>query len=68
MAKKLMNDCVRCADGCHHCGLRTPYFHYFCDECGAEITSDDEKLYAYGSDDLCTECLLGRFEEVERNA
>lgn len=35
--------------------------HMYCDRCDCEC----EKLYKYGGEELCEECLLGEFETID---
>lgn len=60
------NDCCDCATPAYPClgnacSLRNVP-HYYCDnpKCGAEGT-----LYEYEGEQLCADCLLGKFEKVE---
>lgn len=58
----------RIEDECVSCGLPCPgsscpnknVLRYYCDYCGEE-----DKLYYYGNDEVCEECLLKQFEVVE---
>lgn len=38
-----------------------------CDECDEEVGENcvKDKLYHYGTEQLCEECLLGRYKEVD---
>lgn len=61
--KKIENDCVSCPPEMGCLGSSCPYrdvIRYYCDYCGNE-----EKLYRYGDDEVCEECLLKNFEVVE---
>lgn len=52
--------CHECPE-CVHCGRKeeTVIWHV-CDRCNS-----DEQLYKYNSEELCAECLLGEFEQVD---
>lgn len=53
------NDCVGC-ETCIGCGRRYDYYYHECDRCGSP-----EQLYKYDGEELCVECLLKEFEEVD---
>lgn len=58
----LENECVNCGFPCIF--EACPNFrveHFKCDYCGAE----DIRLYEYGGDEICEECLLEEFSIVE---
>ena len=42
-------------------------FSLICDECGDEVgpAQFKDKLYHYGSECICVECLIGRHDEVD---
>lgn len=52
------NYCVGC-EICMNCGRKYDYYFHACDECGS-----DEQLYKYDGKELCDECLLSHFDEV----
>lgn len=63
MVKKYENDCVACPDGQPCMGNSCPnrnVKHLYCDECKNEV----EKLYIVGNEELCEECLLKMFDEI----
>lgn len=47
------NDCVECADGCHHCGRHRKYPHFYCDDCGKLA----DKLRYVGKRMVCENCM-----------
>ena len=53
------NDCVGC-ETCIGCGRKYDYFYHVCDECEYE-----GQLYYFEGKELCAECLLSHFEEVD---
>lgn len=53
------NACVGC-ETCRGCGRKYDYFYHVCDEC-----ESDEQLYYYEGQELCAECILRNFEEVD---
>lgn len=53
------NDCVGC-ETCIGCGRKHDYFYRVCDECEYE-----GQLYYFEEKELCVECLLSHFEEVD---
>lgn len=57
---KYENDCVGCDLPClgSSCPNRNVP-HYYCDECGDETT-----LYDYDGEQLCSSCLLSKFEII----
>ena len=61
--RKTLNECVYCPPemGClvESCPNRN-VVRFYCDRCGFEA-----KLYYYGDEELCEECLLEEFEVVE---
>lgn len=61
--QKILNECVGCPKemGClgESCPNRN-VVRFYCDRCGFE-----EKLYYYGDEELCEECLLEEFKVVE---
>ena len=59
---RVENDCVSCALPCIHCSKGRDRIVHYCDECGYTA----ETLYEYDSEELCEECLLGRFEIVDQ--
>lgn len=59
--RRIENDCVDCGLPC--LGDSCPYRnaeHFYCDRCGSE-----EKLYYFGDEELCANCILEEFEAVE---
>ena len=52
-------DCVGCAE-CIGCGRNRYYYYHVCDRC-----ERPEQLYRYENEELCAECLLEEFEQVE---
>lgn len=63
---RLENDCCECATPGYPCkGDSCPNRnvpHYYCDKCKDEYTADT--LYIYDGEELCKECLLGKFETI----
>lgn len=60
--QKTENECVFC-DMLPCLGNSCPnrnVVRYYCDYCGSE-----EKLYYYGNDEICQDCLLKNFEVVD---
>lgn len=51
------NGCPECI-GCWR--RHSDYYYHECDRCGCT-----EKLYKYDGEELCAECLLEEFEEVD---
>lgn len=41
MSKSKENDCVSCADGCHHCGRDQDYVLVQCDWCGQNYVREE---------------------------
>lgn len=62
--KKIENECCSCAVPAYPCigdsCSKRNVEHYYCDECGAEDT-----LYHFDGEQLCEDCLIGRFPIVE---
>ena len=56
---KVGNDCVGC-ETCFNCGRRNDYHYHACDDCGST-----EQLYKHDGKELCQECLLKYFDEVD---
>ena len=56
--RKTENDCVGCPTYCADCGARNA-LHFYCDVCG-----DETKLYYFDGEELCSDCLLEKFEVV----
>ena len=57
---KYENQCYSCGQTCINCGLkRVPVL--VCDECGQEV----ERLFKAGNVQICAECILEQYEEVE---
>lgn len=55
------NECVDCGLPCQ--GIDCPYYRvtrFYCDECKCE-----ETLYDYDGEELCSECLLKKFNVIE---
>jgi len=60
--KYYSNDCVGCGLPCLGSSCKYKKVQHFkCDYCGEE----DVKLYKYGSDEICEECLLKEFDVIE---
>jgi hypothetical protein len=57
--KYIGNDCVGC-ETCIGCGRREDYYYHVCDRC-----ESPEQLYIYYGEEICAECLLKEFEEVD---
>lgn len=57
--KYIGNDCVGC-ETCVGCGRKHNYYYHVCDRC-----ESTEQLYKYNGEELCAECLLEEFEEVD---
>ena len=53
------NDCVAC-ETCFNCGRKDDYYFHVCDDCGSE-----EQLYIFEGKELCQDCLIEYFEEVD---
>ena len=53
------NDCVGC-ETCIGCGRKYSYYIHECDDCGC-----NEQLYKYNGKELCVDCLLSYFDEVD---
>lgn len=53
------NDCVAC-ETCIGCGRRDDYYYHVCDRC-----ESTDQLYEYDGEELCAECLLKEFKEVD---
>lgn len=64
MAKRYVNECVGCPQGCIDCGRKRVVL-YFCDECGEEFDPDD--LYEDGNRMVCGPCILGHYDHIERD-
>ena len=61
--KKIENECVGCPPEMPCLGNRCKYrnvVRFYCDRC-----KEENKLYHYGDEELCEECLLKEFEVVE---
>lgn len=59
--RRIENDCVGCDLPC--IGNACPYRnvpHYYCDECGDEIT-----LYEFEGKELCLDCIEKLLDKVE---
>lgn len=41
MSREKQNDCVSCADGCHHCGRDKEYTLVRCDWCGQNFVKEE---------------------------
>lgn len=65
MAIREENRCCGCAVPAYPClGDSCELRHYrtlYCDKCENEV----ERLYKYGGDEICEECLLKEFEVIE---
>lgn len=67
--KDYINECVGCTsmglpcrgDSCPHRNIPV----WFCDECQDQV--DPSELYDVDGEDVCEECLLKRYETVERS-
>lgn len=61
--KKIENECINCPSemGCvgDVCSYKN-VARFYCDECGEE-----EILYYYEDEELCQNCLIKRFDEVD---
>lgn len=53
------NDCV-CCEICRNCGRKRDYFYHVCDKC-----ESDDQLFYYEGQELCAECLLKNFEQID---
>ena len=56
------NECVDCGLPCLYAAC--PYYkviRFFCDECDEEV----EDLYWFGTEQLCSDCVLKQLEKVE---
>lgn len=59
--KKLENDCVDCGKPCFSSCPYKRVPHYYCDNCGEELQSDE--LFKWNGDEAwCKECII---EDVE---
>lgn len=57
---KYENHCYSCGQPCINCGLKhVPVL--ICDECGQEV----ERLFKADNVQICVECILAQYEEVE---
>ena len=68
MSRWTDNDCVSCADGCHHCGRDQEYVLVHCDWCDASIREEEfekegwhqvsvkDDIGQVRSLDLCDDC------------
>lgn len=52
-------DCVDCAE-CISCGRNRWYYYHVCDRC-----ESSEQLYRYENEEICAECLLAEFEQID---
>ena len=58
------DECVGCPTELGCMGSACPYKnvpHLYCDKCEDEV----EKLYKYGGQEICEDCLLKEFEVIE---
>lgn len=58
------DECVGCHTELGCMGSACPYWnvkHLYCDKCEDDV----EKLYKYGGEEICEDCLLKEFEVVE---
>lgn len=68
MAKIYEDECIRCTTmglpclGSSCSKRNVPY--WFCDECKEYV--DPSNLYKYEEKELCADCLLEKFETVEK--
>ena len=68
MASHYENECIRCTTmglPClgEICGKKH-VLYYFCDEC--KEYKEPSELYKYERQELCSDCLLAKFETVEK--
>lgn len=56
--KMITDECVGC-DFCADCGARHTE-RFYCDRCG-----DETRLYIFGDEEICRDCLLDEFGTVE---
>lgn len=66
--KRMVSHCVGCASTGLHCqGTGCQNYkdvpEWSCDECGDEV--DPSELYVYDGKELCSDCLLSKFNTVE---
>lgn len=60
--RKYQNDCCDCATPGYPCnGRHKSVLHLICDECGGDV----DRLYVYGGNEYCADCLLEQFEQVD---
>ena len=57
---EVRNECVSCGLPCISCGLQRVHVKV-CDYCGEDV----DTLYEYGGEQVCADCLLAEFEEVQ---
>ena len=55
-----VNNCVGCETCMSYCELRDNSYIWKCDECGEE----DDDIYYFEGNELCTRCILKRLEKV----
>jgi hypothetical protein len=60
--KKLENDCVDCGKPCFSSCPYKAVPHYYCDNCGDEVESDELFKWNNG-EDWCKECIINDVEE-----
>ncbi len=63
--RKITNECVSCGlpclgDACPNSRV----VRWYCDDCKSEFDTDE--LYVYEDEELCADCLIGRFKTVEQ--
>ena len=63
--KKTVDECCGCAVPSYPCNDSCPLrevVHYHCDDCDADIDLDE--IYEVDGEDLCLDCLKGRFKKA----
>ena len=62
MAQRYESQCVNCGFPCRYEACPNYKVRILeCDRCGSE----EDKLYDYGGEEICEECLLKEFEVIE---
>ena len=61
------DDCVGCGlpcigSSCPH-SSKTP--HYFCDDCGSEVSGDELYIHPTSDEQLCSTCMLAKLDKAE---